>query len=108
MHEINKIDLKSTIKISTFFGLVWGIIVSIVMWITSIIIAPKITEEMIAQFPQLITIASFGWKTALGLLIQYVIVGFLLGLLIVIAYNLISKKIGGIKIDLVDKHQKKK
>jgi len=106
MQEIKKIDLRSTIKITTLFGLAWGLIFSIIMWILSTIIAPKITEDMITQMPQLATLASFGWKTALFLVIQYVIVGFVLGLIAVLFYNLFSKWVGGIKVDLFDKQKK--
>lgn len=98
--ELKKINIFSLAKITTLFGLVAGIIISIVFAILKKIAASNLPEELVSQYPALQTIASFTIQSALLVILQYTIFGLVWGVVIALIYNLLARYFGGVKIEL--------
>ncbi len=94
MVELKKIDVLSTGKVCgilcAIFGLVWGVFVALITPISPI---PMLMGDFGAVF-------SAGVVSIIVLPIAYGIYGFILGIGTAFLYNLIVKRIGGIKIEL--------
>lgn len=94
--ELKKVGVLSLAKITTIFGAITGIVVSIIF---------AVLKRMMASIPienaaALQTIANFTIGSAFFIIIQYIILGFVYGIIAAFLYNLLAKYIGGVKIEL--------
>lgn len=93
MEVIKKLGVFSTGKISAFIALIFGIIIGIFKTIMSTIIP---TTGAITT----LSTAASGWISIIFLPVSYAIEYFILGMLFALAYNLLVKIFGGIKIEI--------
>ena len=96
MQEIKKIDIWSLTKIQSFFGLILGVLYTLVL-IGMSFFTPN--------SPLTISFQASVWMTVLvllGIIVFYIILGFFAGLILGFFYNLAAKCewFGGIKIEL--------
>lgn len=110
-HIVEKIDILSFAKLNAVFGLIFGLVMGIVtLVITSLVSgflqtpsvnAALTTQNYVAYNPQLIVqIQQLGFLGLIMFLIAGVIVGFIVGAIIAFVYNLASKLVGGVAIEL--------
>ena len=88
LKRIGAISLANTLAlIYIVLGLIWAIVTIIAMNVTAITI------------PVDPTVASLGYWIILVFPIVYAIVGWIMGAVIALLYNLVAKKTGGIALD---------
>ena len=96
MQVIKKLGVFSVGKISALLGFAYGLIAGILMAIASGVIPAS------ANITGTASTLMIGWKAVLILPILYAIGYFIMGILFAIAYNLLARWVGGIKITLED------
>lgn len=92
MKEIKKIDLMSLAKILALIYAIIGFLAAILA-VVAMYLDPLIATSIMP-------ISTFGPIIIVLVPIIYAIVGFIIGAIIAILYNIIASKIGGIKIEL--------
>ena len=103
MQEIKKINVLSVLKVSALFGVLMGIIVGIYMALIfpSIIVAnPTLAEAGVSSS------ATMG-AILVGAIVQAVMV-IVMATLGVLLYNLFASWVGGIKVECLDAHTKRR
>ena len=92
MQELKKIGVVATGKICGLFGVIFGLLVGILVGLSSQVE----NTDLVPQVSQAIS----GWSAAILMPIIYGIVYFLGGLIGAALYNLFSKWVGGIPVEL--------
>lgn len=95
--ELKKIGVLSLGKIGAFIGFLFGIVGAIYFTIL------KSTGLIdLAQLEQGIGAEAFSWGVILMIPISYLISGFVFGILVAGFYNIVARKIGGVKLDFAE------
>jgi len=102
MQELKKIGVLSAAKISTMFGLVAGIIMTLYLWALYTFTPAEVLASMGIQA------SAFTFVTALTVLLLQVVLYFVVGVIGAALYNCFAKLIGGVSVDLKDAPMKKK
>ena len=102
MQEVKRVGVMSVTKISTLFGVLAGLIGIIYVWLLS-----KLPQETLIAMgvPGGVSIT---FKLVITALLTSIVLYALLGLVIAAIYNLFSKWVGGISLDLAEPRKKKK
>ena len=95
MKVLKKVDLLSAANVLGLMGVVWGLITAVLAVILSGIIGT--TASILPGAEAAIGV---GILSVVILPITYGIVGFVAGVVTALIYNLVSKWIGGIKLDI--------
>ena len=115
MQELKKINVLSMAKVFVLFGILMGLLMGLNYGLASMnepltfddaaAIAEVSPEQAFTAY-----MIALGWTNLLVLPILLGIFYFISGSVVALLYNLFSKKVGGIKVDLVDvkKASKKK
>lgn len=94
--ELKKIGVMSFAKVTTVFGLVIGIIQTIL-----VAILQKLTENLPAA-SNLLPSEPLTLSSALGIILFSVVVYFIVGVLAAVIYNLTAKYLGGVRLTLIE------
>lgn len=95
MQELKKINILSVLRISVLFGLFIGIFLAVYIW------------GIYSFAPQAMVLAlgiegmTFSFTTALGIIFMQLIFAALIGTVVSVLYNLSTKWVGGIKVELI-------
>ena len=104
--ELKKIRILSLAKLTTLFGLIGGIVMSIILAVVKKIASSQLTEEILLQTPALQMIATFSLTSALYLILQYTVIGFVWGIVVAVVYNILARYIGGVHLEFSEKGEK--
>lgn len=104
--ELKKIKVWSLAKLSLIFGIIGGVLVSILFAILKRLVAGKMPSDLLLQNPTLSYIAEFNLKSAGMLFVEYAFLGLLWGVVIALLYNLIAKYFGGVKLEFAEAKKK--
>jgi hypothetical protein len=96
MKTISKIHILPLAKIVAIFQAIFGLISGFFIFIINII------EHYIAPTQSTIELFVYGFVSILVFPIVYGILGFVIGAAIAYIYNFLTKKIGGIKVEITD------
>ncbi len=102
MQELKKIGVLSAAKISTMFGLVAGLLMTLYLWALYNLTPADVLTAMGIQSGSLTLAAA-----AVVILLQ-VAIYFLVGVIGALIYNGFAKLVGGVKFNLVEVAHKKK
>lgn len=91
MKTIKRIDAKSTAKLFGFMYVIFGFIIGVITSLISLIATPKSPDV-----PGL----KFGVLSFIILPVIYGALGWISGRIVAWFYNLLAKKIGGIKVEV--------
>lgn len=96
MFEIKKFDIGSVVVISLIFYLILGVFIAIPFGLIGLIANSLSHSSEFNSFPNY-----FGVFFIIIIPIFYAIVGTIMSIIMALIYNLIAKKLGGLKIELV-------
>ena len=102
MQELKKIGVLSAAKISTMFGLVAGLIMTLYLWALYTYTPADVLTAMGVQA------SSFSLAAAAVIILLQIVIYFLVGILGALLYNGFAKMVGGVKFNLVEVAHKKK
>lgn len=102
MQELKKIGVLSAAKISTLFGLVAGIVMTLYLWTLYTFTPAEILASMGIQA------TTFGFTPGATIILLQLVIYFLVGIIGALLYNGFAKLVGGVKVDLKDAPMKKK
>lgn len=97
MKTLKKIDPMSTAKMAGILGVIWGLLVAVGM----LFVGTSLVEYMGRFYTGFGTMMPVvGFAALITLPLGYGIVGFIIAYVSAVVYNILSEKIGGVKIDL--------